>query len=192
MGARAVAAVRDWNERLGPDATYAIVEPRRPDPGDPGRCPRAGLRRLPAAGRSARARSASSATARVAPRSSGSTTPGSDPTDLVPTKRKVRSARGPATRDGPRGPSRPDVVESGHVPPRLHLRWSRPLRRRHGRRARRPDVLPPGQEGRRRRQRRPREDPGGGPRPAARCAPRHPGRPRRRERPGRSRPGQGG
>jgi probable phosphoglycerate mutase len=25
MGARAVAAVRDWNERLGPDATYAVV-----------------------------------------------------------------------------------------------------------------------------------------------------------------------
>jgi probable phosphomutase (TIGR03848 family) len=25
MGARSVAAVRDWNERLGPDATYALV-----------------------------------------------------------------------------------------------------------------------------------------------------------------------
>ena len=25
MGARSVAAVRDWNERLGPEATYAMV-----------------------------------------------------------------------------------------------------------------------------------------------------------------------
>ncbi len=55
----------------------------------------------------------------------------------------------------------------------------------------RPDVLPPGPQGRRRRQRRPREDPGGRPRPAARRAARHPGRPRHRERPGRGRPGHG-
>ena len=44
----------------------------------------------------------------------------------------------------------------------LHLRRPRPIRGRHGRRARRPGLLPPGAQGRRAGQRRPREGPGRG------------------------------
>ncbi len=89
MGARAVAAVRDWNERLGPDATYAIASHADPI--------RAMLADALGIGFDAYLRlavgPASLSVIRYGP--DGATVlrlndTGSDPTDLVPTKKKVR------------------------------------------------------------------------------------------------------
>ena len=103
MGARAVAAVRDWNERLGPEATYAIVSHADPI--------RAILADALGIGFDAYLRlavgPASLCVVRYGP--GGATVlrlndTGSDPTDLVPTKKKVRESRG---RSGERRPGRP-------------------------------------------------------------------------------------
>ncbi len=92
MGARAVAAVRDWNERLGPDTTYAIVshaDPIRAILADALGLGFDGYGRL-AVG------PASLSVVRYGP--GGATVlrvndTGSDPTDLIPPKEKVRTSR---------------------------------------------------------------------------------------------------
>ncbi len=101
MGARSVAAVRDWNERLGPEATYAVVshaDPIRAILADALGLGFDGIERLSVG-------PASLSIVRYGP--GGSTVlrvndTGSDPNDLVPTKRKVRTPRARPT-DGPDG-----------------------------------------------------------------------------------------
>lgn len=98
MGARSVAAVHDWNERLGPDATYAVVSHADPI--------RAILADALGLGFAAYLRlvvgPASLSVVRYGP--NGATVlrvndAGGDPTDLLPTKKRVRSSRGPSGDD---------------------------------------------------------------------------------------------
>ena len=92
MGARSVAAVRSWNERLGRDATYAVVshaDPIRAILADALGLGFDGYERL-AVG------PASLSVVRYGP--GGSTVvrvndTGGDPNDLVPTKRRIRGRR---------------------------------------------------------------------------------------------------
>jgi len=106
MDARAVAAVRDWNERVGPEATYAIVSHADPI--------RAILADALGIGFDGYLRMAvgpgSLSVVRYGP--SGATIlrlndTGSDPADLVPTKKKVRSGAG---RSGDRPPGPPSQM----------------------------------------------------------------------------------
>jgi probable phosphoglycerate mutase len=103
MGARAVAAVRDWNERLGPDATYALVshaDPIRAILADALGLGFDGFLRL----------SVGPASLSVVHYGPGGATvvrvndTGSDPGDLIPTKKKVRTPRGQAGGDRGSGP----------------------------------------------------------------------------------------
>jgi probable phosphoglycerate mutase len=93
MDARAVAAVRDWNERFGPDATYAIVshaDPIRAILADALGIGFDGYLRL-AVG------PGSLSVVRYGPGGAmilRLNDTGSDPTDLIPTNKRVRSARG--------------------------------------------------------------------------------------------------
>jgi probable phosphomutase (TIGR03848 family) len=92
MGARSVAAVRDWNERLGPDATYVVVshaDPIRAILADALGLGFSGYLRLVVG-------PASLSAVRYGP--SGATVlrvndAGGDPTDLVATKKGPRSSR---------------------------------------------------------------------------------------------------
>lgn len=101
MGARAVAAVRDWNERLGPDATYAIVshaDPIRAILADALGLGFDGYGRL-AVG------PASLSIVRYGPGGPSvlrMNDTGSDPRDLLPAGKKVRTSRARPTdgRDG--------------------------------------------------------------------------------------------
>jgi probable phosphomutase (TIGR03848 family) len=103
MGARAVAAVRDWNERLGPDASYAMVshaDPIRAILADALGIGFDGYLRL-AVG------PGSLSIVRYGP--GGATVlrlndTGSDPRDLVSTKNRVRGGRG-RSDDGRQGRS---------------------------------------------------------------------------------------
>ncbi len=101
MGARAVAAVRDWNERLGPEATYAIVshaDPIRAILADALGLGFDGFGRL----------SVGPASLSVINYGPGGSTvlrvndTGSDPSDLIPTNKKARTPRSRPTdgRDG--------------------------------------------------------------------------------------------
>jgi len=92
MGARSVAAVRDWNERLGPEATYALVSHADPI--------RAILVDALGLGFAAYLRlvvgPASISVVRYGP--GGATVlrlndAGGDPTDLIPANRRVRTSR---------------------------------------------------------------------------------------------------
>ena len=104
MVARSVAAVRDWNERLGPDATYAIVshaDPIRAILADALGLGSDGYPRL-AVGL------ASLSVVHYGP--GGATVlrvndSGSDPTDLLPAKKEVRGSRNRPTggREGTPG-----------------------------------------------------------------------------------------
>lgn len=104
MGARAVAAVRDWNERLGPEAVYALVshaDPIRAILADALGLGFEGFQRLTVG-------PASLSVVRYGP--GGATVlrvndTGSDPTDLLATKKKVRIGRGRAGPDEPPGSS---------------------------------------------------------------------------------------
>lgn len=98
MGARSVAAVRDWNERFGPDATYAVVshaDPIRAILADALGLAFAAYLRLVVG-------PASLSVVRYGP--DGATVlrvndAGGDPTDLLSTKKRVRSSRGPSGDD---------------------------------------------------------------------------------------------
>jgi probable phosphomutase (TIGR03848 family) len=106
MGARSVAAVRDWNERLGPEAIYAIVshaDPIRAILADALGIGFDGYLRLVVG-------PASLSVVRYGPRGAAVlrlNDTGSDPTDLVATNKRVRSARG---RSGDGRPGRPDKM----------------------------------------------------------------------------------
>lgn len=106
MGARAVAAVRDWNERLDHDATYALVshaDPIRAILADALGLGFEGYLRLtvgPASLSVVRYGDGGAQVLRV-------NDTGSDPSDLLTTKKKVRIRRG-RTGDGPPpGPAAP-------------------------------------------------------------------------------------
>jgi probable phosphoglycerate mutase len=98
MGARSVAAVRDWNERFGPDATYAIVSHADPI--------RAILADALGLGFAAYLRlivgPASLSVVRYGP--DGATVlrvndAGGDPTDLLRARKRARSSRDPSGDD---------------------------------------------------------------------------------------------
>jgi probable phosphomutase (TIGR03848 family) len=104
MVARSVAAVRDWNERLGPDATYAIfshADPIRAILADALGLGFDGYARLAVGPASLSIVDYGPGGAMVL-RVNDS---GSDPTDLIPTKKQVRGPRNRPTggRDGTPG-----------------------------------------------------------------------------------------
>ena len=140
---RAVAAVRDWNARLGPDADLAGLLARRRHQGDrrrragPAPGPVPADRDRPLLGdRHPLHRAAAVRRPRQRHRRRAS------PTCC---RRRRAGAAGPA-------PTRSSVVAAGagrvgsvRAPPGLRLRPARPVRRRHRRPARRPHLLPAGQ-----------------------------------------------
>lgn len=100
MGARSVTAVRDWTERLGPEAVYCVVshaDPIRAILADALGLGFDGYLRLavgPASVSVVRYGSAGTTVLRV-------NDTGSDPIDLVPTKSRVSAPRGRSTKGRP-------------------------------------------------------------------------------------------
>ena len=99
MGARAVAAVRDWNERLGAGRDLPLVSHADPIRAILADALGLGFDGFRPAESSARPRSASSTTARAAPRSSGSMTRAAIRATSFRRRRRCRTPRGQAGGD---------------------------------------------------------------------------------------------